>query len=47
MLTLVDFPGMTMAVEWSVAMDQCLSNNCTAVNIFVDTMTQALFYDSR
>ncbi|PBL04247.1 hypothetical protein ARMGADRAFT_1057083 [Armillaria gallica] len=47
MLTSVDFPGMTMAVEWSVAMDQCRSNNCTTVNIFVDTMTNSSSSDSN
>ncbi|KAK0222791.1 hypothetical protein EDD85DRAFT_941162 [Armillaria nabsnona] len=47
MLTSVDFPGMTMAVEWSVAMDQCMSNNCTTVNILSDTMTNSSSSDSK
>ncbi|KAK0474440.1 hypothetical protein IW261DRAFT_1498987 [Armillaria novae-zelandiae] len=47
MLTSVDFPGMTMAVEWSVAIDQCTANNCTTVNIFVDATTQVFCHDSR
>ncbi|KAK0468771.1 hypothetical protein IW261DRAFT_1426089 [Armillaria novae-zelandiae] len=38
---------MTMVVEWSVAIDQCMTNSCTTVNIFVDATTQVFFHDSR